>query len=206
MEHAEALAASGIAFDGVTNETLTERPISLKKYSGIAWFLGRESTDNLTLSLAEQKLLANYLDRGGNLLISGSELAYHLDHQRGGRDFFRKYFQTEYAGDNAQSQHFETNFTNTQKLRGDFLPIGWNDYPVYSPDYLTSTGSHVILKYDNGKIGGVGIEKPYGLVYLAIPFESIRGEQKRSDLMHSVLGFLHGEGYLEKERLLILKE
>ncbi len=206
VEHAEALAASGVAFDGATNEVLTERPISLKKYKGIAWFLGRESTDNLTLSLAEQKLLANYLDQGGNLLISGSELAYHLDHQQGGRDFFRKYFQTEYAGDNAQSQHFEVSFSNSNNLKGDFLPLGWNDYPVHSPDYLTPRGSRVVLKYDNGKIGGIGIQKSYGLVYLAIPFESVRGERERSDLMRSILRFLHGEGYLEKERLLILKE
>lgn len=206
VEHAEALAASGVAFDGATNEVLIERPTSLKKYQGIAWFLGRESKDNLTLSLAEQKLLAGFLDQGGNLLISGSELAYHLDHQRGGRDFFRKYFQAEYAGDNAQSQHFEANFLGSNKLKGNFLPLSWNDYPVHSPDYLLPRGSSVVLKYDNGKVGGIGLQKPYGLVYLAIPFESVSGERERSAMMRSMLGFLHGEGYLERERLLILKE
>ncbi len=206
VEHAEALAAGGAAFDGVTNDALVDRPFDLKKYDGIAWFLGRESTKNLTLSLAEQNLLARYLDHGGNLLISGSELAYHLDYQQGGRDFFRKYFRSEYAGDNARSQHFEASFLGAKKLNGDFLPLGWNDYPVHSPDYLRPRGSSVVLKYDNGKIGGVGVQKPYGLVYLAIPFESIRGEAKRSTMMRSILGFLHGEGYHEQERLLILKE
>ena len=206
VEHAEALAANGIAFDGVTNEALVDRPVNLKKYVGIAWFLGRESTDNLTLSLAEQSLLARYLGQGGNLLISGSELAYHLDYQNGGRDFFRKYFQAEYAGDNAKSEHFVASFIPANKIKGDFLPLGWNDYPVHSPDYLTPRGSQVVLKYDNGKTGGVGIRKKYGLVYLAIPFESVSGTRKREELMRSIVSFLHGEGYLEREQLLILKE
>ena len=206
VEHAEALSASGIAFDGATNEALVDRPVALKKYNGIAWFLGRESTDNLTLSLAEQRLLARYLDQGGNLLISGSELAYHLDHQAGGRDFFRKYFRAQYAGDNAKSQHFTASFTASNKIKGNFLPLGWNDYPVHSPDYLTIRGSQAVLNYDNGKTGGVGIRKKYGLVYLAIPFESVSGTKKRAELMRSMVGFLHGEGYLENERLLILKE
>jgi len=206
VEHAEALAASGIAFDGMTNEALVDRPINLKNYNGITWFLGRESTDNLTLSLAEQSLLARYLDQGGNLFISGSELAYHLDHKKGGRDFFRKNFQTAYAGDNAESQHFTASFISSNKLTGNFLPLGWNDYPVHSPDYLMPRGSQAILKYDNGKTGGIAIRKKYGLVYLAIPFESVSGEGERSALMRAIVGFLHGEGYLEQERLLILKE
>ncbi len=96
VQHAEALSACQVAFDGATNEALESRKIDLQQYVGIDWFLGRESVDDQTLNLKEQNLLRRYLDWGGQLIISGSELAYDLDHKKNGLSFFRDYLKAQY--------------------------------------------------------------------------------------------------------------
>jgi len=200
VEHAEALADSYLAFDGATNEALTRSPFPLKGYDGIDWFVGKESKTDLTLSNAEQELLKKYLKQGGNLLISGSELAYHLDHKKGGKDFFRNYLRAQYVADDAQTQKFYT--AGSGQLNGQFMAEESDDYPVHSPDVIKAIeGNAVLLKYNNGKTAGVGYKGDYGLIYLAIPFEAIQGRDMRSKLLQRWLEQLHGEAYNLKEIL-----
>lgn len=200
VEHAEALTDSYLAFDGATNEALIKYPKSLKAYDGIDWFLGKESKADLTLSMTEQEILKKYLAQGGNLIISGSELGYHLDHKKGGQNFFRTYLKAEFVADNAKSQQFYT--SGTDRLNGQFAAEESDDYPVHSPDVIKAVnGSTVLLKYDNGKTAGVGYSNKYGVVCLAIPFEAIQGRETRSKLLQKWLVYLHGDAYQVREIL-----
>ena len=54
MEHAQALGACGVAFDGSSNEAVRDRLINLNDYSGVNWFLCVESKNSKTLDFQEQ--------------------------------------------------------------------------------------------------------------------------------------------------------
>src|SRR5207247_11100097 len=102
VEHGNGLAGCDIAFDGVQNEVITAGKCELQKYFAIDWFVGEESTAGKTLDSTEKFAIKNYLDKGGRLLISGSEIGWDL-----GRDssanvdtgFYKNYLNAVYVSD-----------------------------------------------------------------------------------------------------------
>jgi len=190
-EHAQAFDKSGLAFDGATNEVVADQLVSLSAYDGVNWYLGRESVEDETLSRKEQQLLKRYLDKGGNLIISGSELAYDLDGKQNGRDFYQRYLKAVYKGDNARSgvAHSAVAFDPMRML---IKNNRFGAYQLSSPDYIYPTaGSDAVLKYGNGKIAGVIYRGEYGLLNLGFPLETIGEAEDRSDLIRQALNYLH---------------
>ena len=61
-------------FSVTSNEALISGDVALGDYKHVLWFLGDESSADLPLDEDEMSLLAAYLDGGGQLVISGSEL------------------------------------------------------------------------------------------------------------------------------------
>ncbi|MEM1320437.1 MAG: N-acetylmuramoyl-L-alanine amidase [Bacteroidota bacterium] len=196
VEHARAMAANGISFDGATNEAVADRKIKLHTYAGVDWVLGRESTAQQTLSRTEQSLLKRYLDSGGNLIISGSELAFDLDHKGGGRQFYRNYLKARFKGDNARAGLVATSPratipTMSVTLRNE----QYGHYPLTSPDYIEPTsGGEAIFNYVNGKTAGVAYKGDFGVMNFAFPLESIGDEGLRSQLMAAALTYLQTPG------------
>ena len=194
VDHAKAMTAAGVAFDGATNEAVTARQVTLQDYRGINWILGEESTTDHTLDRDEQRLLQGYLDNGGNLIISGSELAYHLDFKRGGRDFYRNYLKAEYKGDNAGTLTFRgaTNSWLDGKV-GTCSRVGCSAYLVDSPDFIEGRGgAQPILTYANGKTAGVAHKSRYGVVTYAFPLEMIDNQEVMNDVMTASVNYLIG--------------
>ena len=192
-EHARAFNSPGITFDGASNEAVADQLVSLTPYDGVNWFLGRESVKDETLSRKEQQLLKRYLDKGGNLIISGSELAYDLDGKQNGRDFYQRYLKAVYKGDNARSG--VASCASTAAFDPMRLLIKNNRYGAYalsSPDYIYPTaGSDAVLKYGNGKIAGIIYRGEYGLLNLGFPLETIGKEEDRADLVKQAINYLH---------------
>lgn len=208
VEHAEALSYCGVAFDGATNEAVKAGRVKLKHYSGVDWFLGRESVEDKTLDRTEQKLLSHYLDDGGRLIISGSELAYDLDHKKNGSTFFRKYLKATYVGDNAKSSSFAATKRGLFKgIKGIFGPSNYNAYPVTSPDYIRSiNGSENELLYKNGKTAAVAYRGEYGLVHFAFPLEMVGQKKVRNALFKKSLDYLHRNQMIKSEESVFITE
>ncbi|MEM9822290.1 MAG: N-acetylmuramoyl-L-alanine amidase [Bacteroidota bacterium] len=193
IPHAEALGACNIAFDAATNEAVRDGALAINRYDGVDWFLGKESVQNQTLDKVEQKLLSNYLDGGGNLIISGSELAYELDHKKNGTRFFREYLKAKYVGDNALAGSFYAPSSSIFRgIDGKFGPDNHHAYPVSSPDFILPTkGGKKGLTYKNGKTAAVVYRGEYGLVHFAFPLEMVAKETTRLALFRKSIAYLH---------------
>ncbi|MEM8907360.1 MAG: fibronectin type III domain-containing protein, partial [Bacteroidota bacterium] len=191
IPHARALAACEVAFDGATNETVRAGRVSLQQYTGVDWFLGRESVADQTLDDQEQAILRKYLDNGGHLLISGSELAFDLDHKGNGRSFFRNYLKAAYLGDDAQTDRFRSPRGGALAgVQGDFVSETYHAYPVYSPDYIRSINGGINgLSYAGGKTAGVVYRGHYALAHFAFPLEMIAEETVRIELFRKSLAY-----------------
>jgi hypothetical protein len=65
-------------------------------------------------------------------------------------------------------------------------------YKVEAPDELGKiNGSEILLRYnENNFSSAIGYKDVYGVVVFGFPFETIIGENKRIEVMNSVLKYL----------------
>ena len=108
--------------------------------------------------------MADYLAAGGNLFISGSELAWDLDSASGpsaaDRAFFHNQLRAVYSADDANTYTFSpvTNGVFTGNVTSGFDSGAKGTYNVDFPDVLTPTnGSVAALTYVGGTGGTAGI-------------------------------------------------
>ena len=192
-QHAKSLSANEKAFDGATNEAVIDRMIHLSNYENVDWFLGRESSKDQTLSDTEQALLKSYLKNGGNLIISGSELAFDLVKKGNGKNFYQNYLKANFKGDDAGVVSFAS-FVNNQfgGIDGKLTNYEYGAYQLKSPDFISPlNGSQSILKYKNGQTAAVAYKGEYGVVNFAFPLETIGDEAIRNNLFKKSIAYLN---------------
>lgn len=152
-QHAEAIVANNIRFDSCANEAVTDGDVDLASHKTVIWILGEESTQDHTFTSAEQALVTTFLNGGGNLFVSGSEIGWDLDAQNNGRTFFRNTLHGGYTGDDGNAQ--TANGTASELF--DSIALTLDDssisYDVDSPDILsTANGATALMTY--GGSGG----------------------------------------------------
>lgn len=195
VRHGAAIADVGLSFDSATDDALAADLLDLRDYKAVDWFAGQESIGDEPFTAASRDLLADYLDHGGRLLVSGSELGWALDHLGSPeeREFYRSRLRATYVDDDAQTHDvtaLSNPFTNLPTL--SFHDPESHD--VASPDVVESrTTSLAALAYSGGKPGTAavawGAQSDQRGVYLAFPFETILGADTRVDVMARVLEF-----------------
>ena len=196
VQHAEALAANDIGFASCDNESVMNSYVQLDDYGIVDWILGTESAEDATLTSNEQNKLTTFLQNGGALFISGSNIGYDLIGLGNGTSFMQDTLRTGYAADDADT------YTVTPASGGilaglgsfDFDPANGAPYDVRSPDVLgTSTDAVVCLNYTGGNGGTAGVQytgTTYNTVVFGFPFETITSPQMRADVMGQVIDFL----------------
>ena len=129
MTMGNALVPWGYSFESADNDAVISGSVNLTNYDAVFWNLGDESTADETFNDIEQNFVKTYLQQGGNLFISGSEIAWDLDNlgSTTDRNFIRNYLKGAYAQDDAGSY----------EVRGQENTVFEN----------------LILNYDNGNYG-----------------------------------------------------
>jgi N-acetylmuramoyl-L-alanine amidase len=197
IEHALALATcNNMAFDGCQNEAVTSGNVLLSNYVGVDWFTGEESVTDRSFDTNEKNLIKNYLNAGGNMLISGSEIGWDIGRAASANfdaDFYNNYLKASFVGDDATTYDFAgtTTLFNTQSGTFDNSINGY--YDVDFPDRIsTNGGSNIALNYVGGTADGaaVGFKGAYNLLYFAFPFEAITSAIVRNNLMCNVVAYL----------------
>ena len=189
--HGEAVAANGASFDTCDNDVVGSS-VNLSDYPVVVWILGEESTGDETFSSSEQSLVETYLNDGGNLFVSGSEIGWDLDYRGDTSDksFYNDYLKADYVDDDADT------FTAQGSGGGIFSGVGSFDFDFYYyanyPDQLsTSGGSSVCMTYVGGSGGNAAVQYNgiFKVVYLGFGFETIDGESNRNAIMSAALDF-----------------
>jgi hypothetical protein len=195
IEHGEVITPP---FDSALDEALRDGDVGLSPYGVVDWILGEESSVDRTFDAAEQAALAAYLDDGGALFVSGSEIGWDLVARGNGPDFYRTYLGADLMGDDANT------YLVTPTVGGLFAGLGSIEFrDNYDADYadrLTPlAGSVAALNYVGGENGTAAVQYDAGdcsrVVYLGFPFETIATAQ-RPAVMARVLGYLYGASYL----------
>ena len=200
MRMGQAISPWGYSFDTIDNDELLSGNIFLENYEAVFWFLGDESTYDETFNDFEQDLVKDYLVKGGKIFVSGSEIAWDLDHMGSVEDknFINEYLKAKYDLDDA----------NSYEILGDSegpfssLTLSYDDgsYGVYEEDYpdafLCVGGSIPALNYGNERIAATcftgnvpNSEKISQVFLLGFPFETIYKESERIELVGMILDY-----------------
>ncbi len=201
--YGQAMAANGFGFDCAANEAVLDSSVLLQNYDAVFWFLGDESTADETFSAQEQQLIKDYLEQGGYLFVSGSEIAWDLDQDNSSSGstpqdeaFLHQYLKADYVADD--SKIYQVVGVTGSIFDGLNFSYGQQPYQEDYPDAIQTVGGATpALKYNGSNlIAGLQYEGTFGqssltakLVYLAFPFETIDTEEHRNAVMGRVLNF-----------------
>ncbi|RME02734.1 MAG: fibronectin type III domain-containing protein, partial [Planctomycetota bacterium] len=195
IQHALSIAKAGYFFDGASNEAVERGDVDLANYHILDWILGEESTADETLSPTEQQKLTQYLNGGGSLLISGSEIAWDLGAKGTSADknFLEQMLKTQYVKDSAKTYQFsglpQTAFENIPTLQFDNGNSG--TYNVDYPDVIQpANGAKACLQYPNGDVAAIQYKGNWKLILIAFPLETITSSTGRDLLFQKAIEFL----------------
>ncbi len=198
--HGDAINANGYGFDSCTETAVQTGEINLEDYDLVIYLCGDDSRSDESLAAVDQWRLLKYLEAGGNLFISGSEIGYDFDettHSESERS--EHLLKAKYLGDLSGSNRIlgagGTFFDGLDIIFGTMNTE--DSYIEDFPDYiLPAEGSEVALMYDNLRLAGIQFTGKYTeqteeakLIYLAFPFETITTEEDRADLMSGALNY-----------------
>lgn len=209
VPHALAIAAKGdYGIDSCTREAIKLGSLALSDYPVNFWISGQEaeadtadSVDDTSLYAAERTAITNYLQGGGRLFISGSELAWDLG--RSGspaveQQFLADTLKANYSLDNSNSAVVSS--------AGIFSGLGniafgetFGSYQVRFPDAITPTGgSSACMNYIGGTGGTAAIQyagtvgtgtQTAKIVYMGFGFETIQSQLNRNAVMSKAIDF-----------------
>jgi hypothetical protein len=190
IQYAEALATANSSIDTAANEAIISGVVDLTDYDVVLWISGEESTADDTFNTVEQTLITNYLNQGGKLLASGSEIAWDL---RNEGDFLNDQLRALYSSDDAGSYNVNAPTGSIFEGMSFSFDNGSQFYDVEFPDVIGPTGgATTALTYSTGTTAAIqfdGGDNGPRVVYLAFPFETITNEQLRNEAMARILDF-----------------
>lgn len=166
----------------ISRRALTEDNFDASRAPLLVWLSGDSSSADRSLSAAEQVIVSSYLQAGGRLLLSGSELAFDLASRS--PSFLAGTLGATLAADDSASY----------RLSGLGLdPFGYSggDAPYQEdfPDALSpQPGAEVLLSYDNGLAAAVGNEHRAAL--LGFPLELVDDPEALASLLQALRTYL----------------
>ena len=200
VEHGNAIKAAGYTFDSASNEAIIKGLVDINKYKIVDWISGQESTADETFSNQEQQIVQHFLESGGRLFVSGSEIGWDLDYNgtSSDKDFYHNHLKAVYVADKVED--YSLDGTADGIFNGLSFSYGDGSHEVYKvgyPDGISpSSGSIVCLKYNNSQYNaGIQFSGTNGnaetrIINFGIPFETIYPESVRNEVMARILSFL----------------
>ncbi|MBN2000286.1 M20/M25/M40 family metallo-hydrolase [candidate division KSB1 bacterium] len=188
---AQEIGIQLVLWDNNTGESISRE--QLMNYKSVIWYCGSAGRNNL--SSAEQELIGGYLDDGGNLLLSGEFIGYHLRNS----PFYTDYLHAAFAGIQTQLfglEHTDGNPVTDMDILLDADENIWPTeidpiepaFPVLH--YKPGTGTGTI---QSSGTAALGVQTDtYKLVYCSFKLETIIPPQSRSLFIQDVLEWFNG--------------
>ncbi|GEM_PF-3119147 len=186
-----ALLASSYIYDVWDHSSQGTPPVStMQDYDAVIWFTGDDYW--YTLDSSDETNLANYLDNGGSLFITGQDIGYDI----GGTSFYTNYLHANYQVDNTGIMTL--NGVSGDPI-GDGLTIGISGGDGANnqnwPDGISPVGgATTVFEYQNSSYdGGIRFDNgTYRLVYFGFGYEAINSADDRNEVMSRTLNWLLG--------------
>lgn len=206
VQVATAIQASkpGVHVATTSNEAVIAGTVNLSDYNSVIWITGTESTDDDTFNATEQTKVTNFVNAGGNLFLSGSEIGWDLDQQNNGRTFYESTLLANYVSDDAGTYTATANAGSIFAGMSSFVfsngtafsQLDSQMYDVAFPDVIAPQAGAVSALTYSGGLGGTAAIQVAGtgskgnIVMFAFPFEAMTNASRRQSAMGNILSFL----------------
>jgi len=202
---AVAGAKPGVHIATTSNEAVISGAVNLNDYHTVIWISGNESTTDKTFDATEQAKITSFINAGGNIFLSGSEIGWDLDQQNNGRTFYESTLKANYISDDAGTYTATANaggifagmssfvFSNGSA----FSSLDGQLYDVAYPDVIApQAGAISALTYSGGTGGTAAIQVQGSggagsIVLFAFPFETMTNATRRQTAMGRILDFFN---------------
>jgi hypothetical protein len=184
VKYGRALKELAIDFVSIKNSELQNNLFQLENYDYVFWILGDESTGDETFNTIEQQLVKNYLNSGGSLFVSGSEIGWDLYYKGSAsdKDFYNNFLKANYISDDAASSSVLG--VENSAMDGCEFNIGQTYEEDYPDEIGAFSGSALCMNYSNDSGAGVQFAGYFdsskvqsSLIYLAFPLESTADDE-----------------------------
>jgi uncharacterized lipoprotein YddW (UPF0748 family)/N-acetylmuramoyl-L-alanine amidase len=170
----------------INTDRIWESNVDINKYDIIVWVLANEKTEDENFSLKETLYAKRFLEQGGQIIVSGSDIGYDMiinGKRNSEQNFYTDYIKAKCSADYSGSTGTGVGVEDTY-LEGVNLSFS-SDPLIFPTDEITPWGgSEVILKDENGKDVAVAYSGVYGnsivvgkLTYFAFPLETLSQTQ-----------------------------
>ncbi len=154
-----------LQISSAANEKVDDGTFNLNNYDIVVWFTGDESSADVVFTANEKTAIKAFLDGGGKLILSGSEIAYNVGRAAAATvdlTFMSGYLKSTYVGDGAISYTPATGIAGTG-FQGLTVPFGVV-YPEDFPDAVNAvSGATNIFDYSAANMrGGVAYKGLFG--------------------------------------------
>ena len=208
--YVEPLLNLKFGFSSCSNDAVYNGKVNLNDFDIVFWMLLDESTANETFNHLEQQKVKLFLENGGKLFISGSEIGFDLVQNGNGEDvdFYSNYLKSIYIANSPLNQ--SSTYYSIEPVTGEVFDglemIAFDDgnhgtIDVNDPDAIAAnSGASNIMQFVNinfasgaagiaysGAFGGSNLEGK--LIYLSVPFETIYNAQERNNLMLKIMEY-----------------
>jgi N-acetylmuramoyl-L-alanine amidase len=189
--HARAIAAHDVSFDACHHTALERGEVRLADYLLVDWQAGQQSRESVPMTDGARERLERYLQAGGRLILSGSEIIWALTDQGSDTEkAFARGLGLDLVGDDA----------GTYKVRAvgglfaglpefEFDDGSHGVYDVAYPDVLAPLGGSAELDYVGGTGGAAAISRA-GVLTFGFPLEAIHDEAVRAAVLGRALAGL----------------
>ena len=193
--HAEAIASVGqYNIISCSSEALETGKANLRKCAAIDLVLGLEYYDGHSLNFYKtfnpsmQRVLKDFTTHGSALMVSGAYIGRDNMNSSDNK-FLANTLKCEYAGRNMISADYLNGMGTTIPY---WRQLNEEHYAATSSDILQPVKpAYTALQYADGYGAGVAYQgSDYRSFVMGIPFECIKGEQKRAAIMNGILNFL----------------
>jgi hypothetical protein len=195
----DAIAESGRGFESCSAERLRSIKIDPKQYPALVLLFGRQSPADGLLAPIHQAI-ERYVQQGGNVFVSGANVAAELDDATtrpapGTREFASRVLGIHFAGDSSGVKNLrgispEESSTVTLALSDGTKQL----YPAESLDELSTASDRVtaLFRYSNERQAIAATSKAArdgsgAVVVFGFPFETVTDSNARQMIMDEVL-------------------
>ncbi|MBP7461964.1 MAG: T9SS type A sorting domain-containing protein [Candidatus Delongbacteria bacterium] len=207
-QHGMAVHRNNRRFTSATNEAVDEGKVNLKDFDIVDYILGDENPINVAFSPIEISAVQEFLQQGGKLIVSGSEIGWDLDYKGDSleqsfcRNFLKFQYVSNYPGGKSGTYYQVEPIAGSMLADMDSFSFDNGTHGTYNvryPDVLAATeGGTGVLRYSgvSDQVAAVAFEGifpggqlPGKTMVMGFPFETVYPEETRIELMAHILDF-----------------
>lgn len=209
--HGQAIAKAGYSFISTSRDAVTDESIDMGQYKLVDIILGKQKQTKIgrgvfpaefkTFTKDFQDKITAYCKRGGNIFVSGAYVASDLwdtenannEDKAFAADVLKYKWRVGRAAVEGKVKAVLSPFASIEGNYEFYTKLNSISYAVESPDAIEPAGDncYTVFRYtENNLSAGVAYLGDYKTCILGFPFEVIKDEAGRDNLMKSILSFI----------------